>query len=114
MTRTITLASLLALVAGGAFAAAPAFTDQHLAVADIDGDGQVDLTEYRVMASNVFILLDTDASYTLTSEEASAIPAELFLAMDTDGDGAVSRAEYDIQILADFRAADLDGNAQLN
>lgn len=66
------------------------------------------------MTSNVFILLDADATDSLTPAEAKDIPAALFEAMDTDDDGVVSRAEYDVQILADFRAADLDGNGLLN
>ena len=80
----------------------------------MNGDGKVELTEYRVMTSNVFILLDADASDTLTQQEAAAIPAELFVGMDSDKDGVVSRAEYDVQVLADFRAADMDGNGLLN
>ncbi|MFO1142760.1 MAG: hypothetical protein U1E59_10260 [Amaricoccus sp.] len=114
MTRTIALAAFLSFAAGGAFAGTPAITGDHLNVADLNGDGKVELTEYRVMTSNVFILLDADASDTLTQKEASAIPAELFVAMDTDKDGVVSRAEYDVQVLADFRAADVDGNGLLN
>lgn len=114
MTRTL-LAALLALGAGGAQAASPApITGDNLAVADLDGDGQVDLVEYRVMTSNVFILLDRDADDSLTPEEAAAIPAALFAAMDTDGDGKASRMEYDVQVRADFVAADLDSNGLLN
>jgi Ca2+-binding EF-hand superfamily protein len=115
MIRNVLLASLFATAAAGsALAGAPAVTSDHLTVADRDGDGRVDLVEYRVMTSNVFILLDADASDTLTPEEASAIPAELFKAMDGDGDGFASRAEYDAQVLIDFRAADLDDNGLLN
>lgn len=106
----------LTLGAGGVLAeTAPAdITVDHLAVVDIDGDGEVDLTEYRVTTSNAFILLDSDAAGTLTAEEAGAIPADLFAAMDGNGDGVVDRIEYDTQVLADFEAADLDGNGRLN
>ncbi len=120
MNRSLVASALLTALLGvslpgaGAFADTPAITTDHLTVADLDGDGQVSLLEYRVMTSNVFILLDADASDTLTPEEASEIPAPLLTAMDTDGDGVVSRMEYDVQILADFKAADIDGNGLLN
>ncbi len=119
MIRTLAASALTALLGApllgaGAIAATPAITTDHLTVADLDGDGQVSLIEYRVMTSNVFILLDADATDTLTPAEASEIPEPLFTAMDTDGDGVVSRMEYDVQILADFNAADVDGNGLLN
>lgn len=116
MIRTTTLATLLVLGAGSAFAgtAPDTLTADHLTVVDLNNDGQIDITEYRVMASNVFILLDTDNDDVLTPAEASAIPVALFEAMDTNKDGKVDRMEYGVQILADFQAADLDGNGLLN
>lgn len=116
MIRLMTLAAALALVAGSGLAetARADITTDHVAVADVDGHGAVDLAEYRVMTSKVFILLDADATNTLTAEEAGAIPADLFATMDSDGDGVVDRIEYDTQVLADFQAADLDGNGLLN
>lgn len=119
MTRPATrtaIAALLAVLGASAAAAGapPALTGDHLTIVDLDGNGEVDLTEYRVMTSNVFILLDADADDALTPEEASEIPAALFAAMDTDGDGNVDRIEYDVQVRADFVAADLDGNGLLN
>lgn len=114
MTRQIALAALLALGAGAVQAASPGMTSDHLTVVDLNGDGAVDKAEYRVMASNVFILLDVDHDNKLTPEEAKSIPVVLFEQMDLDRDGFASRAEYDDQILADFVAADVDGDGLLN
>jgi hypothetical protein len=120
MNRQIMLTSILALgIAAPAWAAsevdpAGAITDQHLAIFDLDADGAVSRSEYRVTTSNVFILMDADSDNMLSPAEAEGIPEALFDGMDTDGDGMASRAEYDTQILADFDAADLDGNGLLN
>lgn len=116
MIRSMSLASVLALIAGIGLAetALADITTDHLAIADLDGNGEVSLAEYRVMTSNVFILLDADATDTLTTEESGDILPDLFAAIDGNGDGVVDRIEYDTQMLADFQAADLDGNGLLN
>lgn len=114
MTRHLTIAALVALAAGAAQAGAPALTEGHLQVFDLDADGAVSKAEYRVTTSNVFIMMDADHDNALVPAEAEGIPEELFKAMDTDGDGMASRAEYDTQILIDFDSADLDQDGLLN
>ena len=80
MNRQIMLTSILALgIAAPAFAAsevdpAGAITDQHLAIFDLDADGAVSRSEYRVTTSNVFILMDADSDNMLSPAEAEGIP----------------------------------------
>ena len=82
--------------------------------ADIDADGTISLDEYRVFVSNAFIELDPDADNHLDPADLEGVAdAAAFAAMDGDGDGRVSRMEFDEQMLADFGAADLDGNGLL-
>lgn len=108
-------AAVLILSASSAFALENTMTEGHLDMLDLDKDGAVDVTEYRVYTSNAFIALDADNDDKLApADVASFLPDVLFEAMDKDADGIVTRTEYDTQVLLDFHAADADKNGVLN
>jgi hypothetical protein len=108
-------AALLLFGAAPALAQDGALTEAHLAAVDIDADGSVSKTEYRIFMSDVFLLVDADYDGRVSAEDlADLITAEQFAATDADGDGAVTWAELDAQTLRDFDAADQDGNGSLD
>jgi len=116
MLNTIrTGAVFAALLAVPAFAQDGAMTEGHLQMLDLDEDGAVSVTEYRIYTSNAFIVLDTDNDDLLAAGDFHDLITEAqFAAMDKDADQKVSRAEYDAEVLADFAAADQNGNGVLD
>ncbi len=118
MTHTLNPVAAVAalfLIGTPALAQDAPLTEAHLAAIDIDGDGSVSKTEYRIFMSDVFLLLDTDYDGRLSQADlADVISADQFAATDADGDGAVTWAEFDAQTLVDFDAADQDGNGSLD
>ena len=114
MTSILALGLAVPAMATGEADPTGAITDQHLAIFDIDGDGAVSRTEYRVTTSNAFVLMEMDGANALSPAEAKDISAAMIKGMDAEADGMASRVEYDMQVLDNFDAADLDGNGILN
>ncbi len=109
------VAALMLLAAPAVFAQDEPLTEAHLALLDVNEDGAVDVTEFRVYTSNAFIALDPDNDDMLKPEDTAKImPDKLFKEMDKDADGVVSRAEYDAQVMLDFHGADTDKNGKLD
>ncbi len=107
--------ALAILAAPAAMAQDAALTEAHIQLLDMDGDGAIDVTEYRVYTSNAFIALDTDNDDALKpADTEKAMPESLFKEMDKDADGIVTRVEYDARMMLDFNGADKDKNGKLD
>ena len=84
-------------------------------MADANGDGAIDATEFAALTDKAFKALDVNNDGSISKEEAgSVISPELFVIVDTNGNGAISRAEFSARMQADFAALDKDASGSLN
>lgn len=108
--RTATVAAalvcLLAALHAPVRAQLPASPTDYLAGMDLDGDGRIDLDEYRTWMSRGFLRMDLDGNGLLEGDElpvAGARPvswashqaalAAAFARQDRNGDGVLDAAE---------------------
>ena len=77
---------------------------QSFAIADMDGDGRVTRTEFRLRKVDVFDKMDVDGDKTLSRNEIPVLKQSVFDGADYNGDGKLSVYEF---IQADFVKFDL-------
>ena len=112
MRLTLMIAATSLLAAGSAFADAHAA--KTMADYDADGDGMVNMDEYRTGDGKMgFASLDADESGSISEDEMAGMAEDKmgFADYDADASGDVSEDEfYD----ASFRQFDADGDTMLN
>jgi Ca2+-binding EF-hand superfamily protein len=109
MKRIVTIA--LAACLATQVSAQAEIGDSQLAAVDTNGDGMVTRDEFDAFAARAFQTLDTNSDRSLSATELSAGSlSDSMSDLDADGNGDVSREEIGRQMIADFSAADQDGN----
>jgi hypothetical protein len=113
--RKVVSASLFALLAAGGISPALAdSTTNSFARSDHDGNGVIDVEEYRARMIEIFVFLDKDGDGYLLVVDVPDGYKEVFPVADTDGDGRASLREYLLFIMPRFWKADYDGNNVLS
>lgn len=108
---TATAAVLLAALP----AAAQTLPGEAAAIVDTDGDGIITTAEIEALAATLLPAMDSNEDGTVTKDEALvALSEDQFAAVDTNADGTLSADELGAVIRADFAAADLNGNGQID
>ncbi len=134
--------TMTAIAAVATLSATGALAERGMPDADADGDGFVSLAEFKAAHDErieaLFARVDTNADGLLSDEEMNAAhdarrgghemrhrmhrgkpdPAKTVERLDADGSGGVSLSEFDGRRFspdaAAFRAADNDGNGELD
>lgn len=116
MNKVFPMVAALALFAAvlPATAVAQEFTERHLQILDLDGDGIVSKSEYAAFMNKAFSALDKNSDGILQPDEIpQSLTAQQVIEMDINGDGNISRSEFDAQVMKDFESADRTGNGLL-
>lgn len=107
------LATVLTVFGGQvARAAEPATT--AFGLADTDGNGTIDVEEYRGRMLEIFVVLDANGDGYLVVAEIVDDHKEMFPVVDSDGNDKVSLREYLVFVMPRFWKADYDGDNVLS
>lgn len=113
--RKVVSASLFAVFAACGISLAQAdSTINTFAGSDSDGNGVIDVEEYRARMIEIFVFLDKDGDGYLLIANVADGHKEVFPVADADGNGKVSLREYLVFIMPRFWKADYDGNNVLS
>jgi hypothetical protein len=114
--RKIVSAILFAVLAtcGISLAQAAGATTSSFANSDHDGNGVVDIEEYRARMIEIFVSLDGNGDGYLVVADVPDGHKEVFPAADANGDGRLALREYLVFIMPRFWKADYDGDNVLS
>lgn len=113
MTKTLLVASFLALGAMAAFGPAPSYAAEGSATVmsvDKDSDGTIDMAEAKTAGMAKFAMLDKDNDGTIDSKEAGMDVSKA----DPDKDGTLDKTEFAAALGETFKAADTDNDGTID
>ena len=84
--------------------------EEIFALMDTDKSGTVTRDELRTHKMGVFFQLDRNGDGELTRDEVPGMTDEEFQAIDTDGDGKISGYEFNQSKVTEFDTMDLNGD----
>lgn len=114
LRRAFSVGLFAAFVAFGISSAHADPTTTSFALSDFNGNGTIDVEEYRYREVEIFAVLDKDGNGFLVVAEIPDGYKELFPVVDTNADGKVSVREYLVFIMPRFWKADYDGDNVLS
>ena len=114
--RSVLVALLFTLLSGLGIPGAQAAADTASAfeLTDADGNGSIDVEEYRARQLLVFSALDQDGDGFIVLAEIPKDRKDVFAVVDTDGNKRIILREYMLYIMPRFWKADYDGNNVLS
>lgn len=114
--RRILSASLFAVLAtcGISLAQAANPTTAAFGNSDHDGNGVVDIEEYRARMIEIFVFLDENEDGYLVIADVPDANKDVFPVADSNGDGRIALREYLVFLMPRFWKADYDGDNVLS